>query len=87
MLFRSVVALEQALQLGEGGTSFEWFVLALAHARLGDAPLARENYDRAVQWMEKHKPQDAELRRFRAEAEAVLGIAPTPSGPGTAAPP
>ena len=30
-------------------------------------------YDRAVAWMEKHKPDDPELRKFRAEATALLG--------------
>jgi hypothetical protein len=28
----------------------------------------------AVQWMDKHSPQDDELRRFRAEAAELLGI-------------
>jgi tetratricopeptide (TPR) repeat protein len=32
-------------------------------------------YDRAVVWIDKNKPQDEELKRFRAEAAALLGMA------------
>jgi len=35
---------------------------------------AREFYDNTVQWMEKNKPRDLELRRFRAEAAALLQV-------------
>mgnify|MGYP001545657784 CR=1 FL=1 len=31
-------------------------------------------YDRAVKWMEENKPEDEELRRFRAEAAELLKI-------------
>ena len=34
----------------------------------------RKQYERAVQWAEKNAPQDEELRRFRSEAEELLGI-------------
>ncbi len=34
----------------------------------------RKWYAQAVAWAEKHKPDDEELLRFRAEAEEVLGI-------------
>ena len=34
---------------------------------------ARKWYDRAVEWMEKNQPADEELKRFRAEAEELLG--------------
>jgi hypothetical protein len=36
----------------------------------------RRWYDRAVQWVDGNKPNDEELRRFRAEAEELLGIKP-----------
>ncbi len=38
---------------------------------------ARQWYDKAVEWMEKNKPDDQELLRFRAEAEELLGISET----------
>jgi WD40 repeat protein/serine/threonine protein kinase len=56
------------------------FFLAMADWRLGDAERARQSYDRAVGWMAKHREwldrnpvTVAELRYFRAEAEALLG--------------
>jgi hypothetical protein len=55
-----------------GGDSFDWFFLAMAHCRLGDRNEAQIWFDRAVQWMDRHKPHDDELRRFRAEAQAML---------------
>jgi tetratricopeptide (TPR) repeat protein len=50
------------------------FFLAMAHARLKDMAAARKWYDQAVQGMEKHKLQDEEMSRLRAEAAALLGI-------------
>jgi hypothetical protein len=46
----------------------------MAHWQLGGKSEARKWYDQGVQWMEKHKPHDDELRRFRAEAAQLLGI-------------
>jgi serine/threonine protein kinase/Tfp pilus assembly protein PilF len=68
----AVKALDQALSLRNGGNSFDWFVLAMAHARLGDKTQARTWYDRAVGWMDKHQPGNVELLRFRAEAKKEL---------------
>ncbi len=66
-------SLVQAMKLGSGGGA-SLFLLAMAHHRLGNADEARKAYDRGVEWMEKKKPDDAELRRFRAEAAEQLGI-------------
>jgi serine/threonine protein kinase/Tfp pilus assembly protein PilF len=71
----SIAALEKSMGLRKGGDSFDWFFLAMAHWQLVDKQEARKWYDKAVQWMEKKNPQDDELRRFRAEAEELLGIA------------
>jgi serine/threonine protein kinase/predicted Zn-dependent protease len=49
------------------------FVLALAHWRLGEREEARRCYDRAVRRAGDGRPESAELRRFRAEAAALLG--------------
>jgi serine/threonine-protein kinase len=65
--------LEKSMSLRDGGDSFDWFFMAMAHWRLGDRDEARTWFDRAVQWMDSHKPNDEQLRRFRAEAEDVLG--------------
>ncbi|MFO0954047.1 MAG: tetratricopeptide repeat protein [Isosphaeraceae bacterium] len=73
----SVAALEDAVKLAKGGTGNSWFYLAMAHHRLGDGVKAREWYDKAVDWMDRTKPADGEgvLRRSRAEAAKLLGIA------------
>jgi hypothetical protein len=58
----------------KGGDAGQWFGLAVAHWNLGDKTEARRWYDRAVRWMEKHAPEDKGCRRFRADAEKVLGV-------------
>jgi tetratricopeptide (TPR) repeat protein len=71
----AVAALEKATALRQGGDSSDWFFLAMAHWQLGHAEEARQWYDRAEQWMAQHAPQRADLRRFRAEAAALLQVA------------
>jgi len=60
------------MELRHGGDSFDWFFLAMAHRRLGDKEEGRKWYDRAVEWMDKNQPQNAELHCFRAEAAQLL---------------
>jgi tetratricopeptide (TPR) repeat protein len=71
----AVAELETAMGLRAGGDCFDWFFLAMAHRRLGDRAGARTWFDRAVRWMDAHKPHPDELRRFRAEADALLADA------------
>ena len=52
-------------QIGEGG---------MAHWQLDEKEQARKWYGQAVQWMDKNKPQDEELLRFRAEAAELLEV-------------
>jgi tetratricopeptide (TPR) repeat protein/sugar lactone lactonase YvrE len=72
----AVEALTKSVQLSNGGSSEDFFFLAMAHWQLGDKEQARTWYDRAVAWMEKNQPKNEELRRFRAEAAALLGLPP-----------
>jgi WD40 repeat protein len=76
------------------------FFLAMAYWQLGAKEKARQMYNQAVLWMEKHqqkarqepiqgwwsmeqyKQQAEELRRFRAEAAALLGIKDPPRQSG-----
>jgi uncharacterized protein HemY len=74
----AVATLEKSTQLRSGGDSFDGFFLAMAYQQLGDAQKARQWYDRAVQWMDRNKPQDEELRCFRGEAADMLGIKSEP---------
>jgi hypothetical protein len=50
----------------------------MARWRLGQRDEARAWYDKAVAWMEKNQPKDEGLRRFRAEAATLLGLADLP---------
>jgi hypothetical protein len=43
-------------------------------SQLGEKNAAPEWHKRAVEWMEKNKPQDEELQRFRAEAAELMKI-------------
>jgi serine/threonine protein kinase/tetratricopeptide (TPR) repeat protein len=52
----------------------EGFFIAMAHWQLGEKDRAREWFTRSVRWMEKGNQQDAEQRRFRAEAADLLGV-------------
>jgi WD40 repeat protein/serine/threonine protein kinase len=78
----AIEALTRSMKLQYGNLeSFDTFFLAMAHWRLGEMDKAREYYDRAVRWMEQNKDHlgdnadwAEELRRFRAEAEELLGV-------------
>jgi serine/threonine protein kinase/WD40 repeat protein/Flp pilus assembly protein TadD len=69
----AIKTLEQAIAL-HGRTSHDEFFLAMARWQLGERDEALRLYDRAIEWMQKNRPNDEELRRFRAEAAAMLGI-------------
>jgi serine/threonine protein kinase/tetratricopeptide (TPR) repeat protein len=68
----AIAALEKSMELRNGGDSSDWFVLAMAHWKLGEKDKAQEWHDKAVEWMDKNEPNNKELRRFRAEAAELL---------------
>jgi len=77
----AIEALSRSMDLLRGqNESFNTFFLAMAHWQLGHKDDARSWYDRAMQWMAKHAPNNDDLRRFRAEAAALLGL-PEPAAP------
>jgi len=59
---------------GNQAISEDLFFLAMCYHQLGDQKKAEESYTQAITWMQKHLPDDEELRRFRAEAAALLGL-------------
>ena len=80
---RAVAELEESARLlGNDHYSFNGFFLAIAHWYLGQEARAREEYARSVDWMGRNAHDDPELRRFRAEAEALLRLDPAfPANP------
>jgi tetratricopeptide (TPR) repeat protein len=74
---QAIATLTHALHLSQGQhDAFDLYFVAMSHARLGNAVKARECYDRAAAWWQARKDlppgRQAELKAFRAEAEAVL---------------
>jgi WD40 repeat protein/Tfp pilus assembly protein PilF len=72
----AVAALEKSMELRQGGNSYDWFFLAMAHWQLGERKTPRDWYDKAVKWMDQNQPKNEELRLFRAEAAGLLKIEP-----------
>jgi tetratricopeptide (TPR) repeat protein len=66
--------LTKAARMSERDFGYNWFFLAMAQWQLGDRERARQSYAAAADWMRRYQPWKYELRRFRAEAEALLGI-------------
>ncbi len=69
------------MELSSGGSSIDWFFLAMAHWQLGQKDEARTWFDKSIRSMDKNQPQNdlnqrqiEDLRRFRAEAAGLLGI-------------
>jgi tetratricopeptide (TPR) repeat protein len=79
----AIEALNKSDELLKGDFfSFNAFFLAMAHWQLGNKVEAQKWHEKAVQWVQKNeealkkdKKNYDELRRFRAEAEELLGIA------------
>ena len=74
----AIEALEKSMQLRKGGDPSNWFFLAMAHRQTGQEDQARRWYDKSDRWIEKQNSQDQELRGFRAEAAALLGLTDNP---------
>jgi tetratricopeptide (TPR) repeat protein len=70
----AIDALGKSMELRGGGDAWDWFFLAMAHWQLGEKDEARKQYDQGVQWMQKIKPVNEELRRFREEAAKLLKV-------------
>jgi hypothetical protein len=69
----AVEALQRGIAADRGqATAADLYFLAMSFHHLGREKEARDAYRRAVVWAAQHRPEDDELRRFRAEAAALL---------------
>jgi WD40 repeat protein/Tfp pilus assembly protein PilF len=75
---QAMETLQRNLRRSEGErAAFDLFLLAMCHARRGEAVEAQNSYDRAVQWQReragKLRPEEKdELDAFHVEAQALL---------------
>ena len=81
----SLAACERSMQLSNGGSALNWYLVAIARSQKGDKAEARRWYDKAVAWTKEKEPKNAELRQFWAEAAELLGQ-PGPGASGTGSP-
>src|SRR5262249_52297640 len=77
----AIAAAERSMALRQGGNAFEWFVLAIAHARQGDKAKDGAWFDKAVVWTNEKAMDNADLRPIWTEAAKVLGR-PAPEAKG-----
>jgi tetratricopeptide (TPR) repeat protein len=73
----AIEALQKAIELNKRWRfSEKGFFLAMAHWQLGHKDQARQWHKEAVEWMDKNRPDwvAEALRRYRAEAEELMGI-------------
>jgi tetratricopeptide (TPR) repeat protein len=72
---KAIEAQERASRLRPGGpTDDEYFILAMAHWRLGDLAAANDHYDQAIAWS-RARLETPEVQNFHAEATLLLGRA------------
>ena len=70
----SEAAFQNGFKFRDGGDSYDWFFLAMTVQQLGQKEQARKWHDAARLWMAKNAAQNDDLKRFSAEAAALLGI-------------
>src|SRR5262249_37170630 len=67
--------LKNAAELHQGRHfGHDAFFISMACWQQGDKDAARKWYTAAARWMERNEPNNEDLRRYRTEAGALLGI-------------
>jgi tetratricopeptide (TPR) repeat protein len=69
----AITDLEKSVQLPNGGTSYNFFLLAMSHWKLGNAQRARQYFQQAVVWMVQNGSDDSQLISFCDEATDLFG--------------
>jgi len=82
----AVTALRQSVDRRQDVDTLDRFLLAMAYYRLDKKEEAQRWYKQAVEGIDKYKPGEDRLRRFRAEATALLGVQDAPAPDNKKAP-
>jgi serine/threonine protein kinase len=78
----AINTLNRSMNLRDGGDAYDYFFLAMSHARKGDRTAAVGWYERGVRWLKANKaPKPEELERFRADAAGLIATPPSPPEP------
>jgi serine/threonine protein kinase len=67
-------SLEDSCRRRNGGDAYEWFILAMVHARMGNEAEARASCEQAVRWTRANRYGDFELHFFDDEAARIPGL-------------
>jgi Flp pilus assembly protein TadD len=65
-------SIETAGQLGGGGESRIWLLLAMTHWRLGHRQEARDWYEKAADWVSNRHPFEQDNYSLLAEVESLI---------------
>ena len=68
----AIDSLQNAKLLEQGGTAFDDFFLAIAHAQIGNHQRALHQLSEGEGWMDRNAPEHPELLRLREEARSNL---------------
>jgi tetratricopeptide (TPR) repeat protein len=75
----AITALERSVALTNGGTAFDYVLLALAHAQLGQQEQALSWSAQADLWIQQHETCHPQLRRFHEQFCTSQNIGHEPS--------
>jgi tetratricopeptide (TPR) repeat protein len=70
----AIEALNQSMELRDGGDAYDRLFLAMAHWQSGDAEEARDWHGRAIEWMAENPSESERLDALRTEAAELMGI-------------
>jgi tetratricopeptide (TPR) repeat protein len=68
----ALAALQRSVELTEGGTGFDHYLLAMTYSRLGNLEMASESLARADHLSQTHAPDHPTLARLRGQAAALI---------------
>lgn len=68
----SLMAIDKAIDIDQGGSPSDWYIKAMALAGNGDKDAARQWFNKAESWRASNSPNNSELRRQAKMAEMLL---------------